>query len=316
MYLGGKNKVALQIDPIETLNFTTDSTLLIASELQERGYKLFCYSPQDLLLDCGKLYAIGDYIELDCGGETFTKYGWQKLLLEDFQIILIRQNPPFNQQYLTTTYILETLQKPLIINNPRAIRNVSEKLSIMNFQRLIPNTIVTENIGEIISFSHEHKTVIVKSLYNYGGEGVFKLEYVDENFQVTIKQLLKTYGYLMVQEYLPEIVSSGDKRVMLMDGEIIGAISRIPPSEEFRANMVLGGKGYPTTLTKTEKDICNAVGGFLKEENIFLAGIDLISEKLIEINVTSPTGLVVMNKLYNRTLEKIIVDKIENKLKR
>ena len=307
--------VALQIDPLESLNFTTDSTLLIANELQSRGYELFSYSPEDLSFEQGHLHAMGSYIELDYKRKTFAKLESKKVLLKDFQIIFVRQNPPFDQKYLTATYMLETLRGPTIINDPQAIRNISEKLCIMNFPKLIPDTIVTNNHREIKNFLVRHNVAIAKSLYGFGGADVVKLTRDDKDIDAKINLLLEKYGHLMVQEFLSDVNTLGDKRVMIMEGEVIGAINRMPSPEDFRANLVLGGKAYSTTLTEKEIEICAIVGHFLKSKNLFLAGVDLIAEKLIEINVTSPTGLVAINNLHQQAIEKIIVDKIETKVK-
>ena len=310
-----QKKVALQIDPIEKLDFATDSTMLIASELQNRGYQLFYYLPRNLFFERGGLYAMGSYIELDYSKGTFSKSEKQKVLLEDFKVIFIRQIPPFNQEYLTTTYMLETLKRPLILNEPQAIRNVAEKLSIVNFPKFIPETMITASNQEIKRFLAQYKIAILKPLYDCGGRGVIKLSHDSNNINEYVQRLLGKYGYVMLQEYLSDVVTLGDKRVLFMDGEIIGVINRKPQPGDFRVNMLMGGRSYSTSLTKKEKDICHYVGKFLKDRNLFLVGIDLIAEKLIEINVTSPTGFVAINKLYKQNIEKIIVDQIEIKIK-
>jgi glutathione synthase len=313
--LSKQKSIAFQINPIEGLHFESDSTLLIANELQARGYKLFCYLPDKLLYEHGKLYAIGHSIELDYDRKTFSQSESKKVLLKDFQVIFIRQIPPFNQEYLTTTYILESLDGPLLLNHPRAVRDVSEKLTIINFPEFIPETIITASYDEVKSFLNKYKTAVLKSLYDCAGNGVVKLKHDDSGIDDYINQLLQDYGYIMLQKFLPIISSVGDKRVMFLDGEVIGAINRKPKDGDFRVNMVQGGQSYSTILTKQEHKVCNIVGEYLRHKGLFLVGIDLIDEKLIEINVTSPTGLVAINRFCHRRVEKIIVDKIEKIIK-
>lgn len=315
MIMKQKKSVAFLIDPIKNLDFTSDSTLLITNELQIRGYELFYFLPQSLIFENDKLYANGKYFQIDYEGQNITELNSEKVLLENFDVVFIRQIPPFNQQYLTITYLIETLKHTLILNNPKSIRDVTEKLSILNFKDHIPDTMVSSNINEIKYFIEKYNVVILKPLYDCAGQGVIKIEYNAQNTENAIEAIVEEQGYVMLQEYLPNIRDFGDKRVMFLDGEVLGVINRKARQGEFRVNMIVGGKSYKTSLTQEEQKLCNEVGKFLKDKNLFLVGIDIIDEKLIEINVTSPTGLVAIKNLYGTDVEKIIVDKIETKLK-
>ena len=310
-----KKSVAFLIDPIEGLDFESDSTLLLANEFQARGYELFYLLPQSLIFEENCLYAKGQYFEIDYEGKKIIKLSTEKVRLENFDVVFIRQIPPFNQQYLTTTYLIENLKGALILNNPRSIRDVTEKLSILNFKEFTPDTMVSSIADEIVDFIAKHNFAILKPLYDCAGQGVIKVEYDGQNTTQNIDSIVKQHGYLMLQEYLPNIVDFGDKRVMFLDGEILGVINRKAKQGEFRVNMIMGGKSYKTSLTQKEQRLCIEVGKFLKDNDLFLVGIDIIDEKLIEINVTSPTGLVAIKNLYKIDVEKIIIDKIETKLK-
>jgi glutathione synthase len=315
MIMEQNKSVAFLVDPIENLDFTSDSTLLIANEFQIRGYKLFYFLPQSLIFEKNQLYANGKYFQIDYEGQHIAKLNSEKVLLENFEIVFIRQIPPFNQQYLTITYLIETLKRTLILNDPRSIRDVTEKLSILNFKDYIPDTMVSSNANEIKDFIERHNVAILKPLYDCAGQGVIKIEYNTQNIEKAIEAIVEEQGYIMLQEYLPNIRDFGDKRVMFLDGEVLGVINRKAKPGEFRVNMIVGGKSYKTSLTQEEQKLCDEVGKFLKDKNLFLVGIDIIDEKLIEINVTSPTGLVAIKNLYGTDVGKIIVDKIETKVK-
>lgn len=311
----GSKSVAFIINPIDNLDLSTDSTILIANEFQNRGYDLFYLKPSAIIMKNNNIYAEGYYFQIDYPNKSFFNLKSDQVLLDNFDVLFIRQNPPFNQEYLTITYVLENLKNTLVINNPKSIRDVTEKLSILNFKDIIPDTIVSSNLVELKNYIDKHSEVILKPLYDCAGQGVIKLEKSNAGLDNILEAQLLKYGYLMVQVYLPNIKIAGDKRVIFVDGEPLGVINRKTEGEEFRVNMVNGGKPYKTSLSSNEKKLCDKVGKFLKEKNLFLVGIDIIDEKLIEINVTSPTGLIAINNLYDERIEKIIVDKIETKLK-
>jgi glutathione synthase len=307
-------KIVLQIDPIESLDFDSDSTMLIANEFQQRGYEIFYFAPADLVWQNNSLYAQATAISL--AQNNYTKLSQSSLIsLQDFAVIFIRQIPPFNQQYLTTTHLLETLPNCYFMNHPEALRNVAEKLSILNFPEFIPQTIICHSLQQAQNFIKQKQICVAKSIYGCGGSEVIK---IDSNNEQTIQDLTAMFaehGFLMLQEYLPEVTKVGDKRVIIIAGKVIGAVQRMPRDGDFRANNVLGGTLHATKLTALEEKISAKIARYLNKKNILLAGIDLLNEKLIEINVTSPTCLVALNQLTKTNCEKDIVDHIEKKIK-
>ncbi len=310
------NIIAIQMDTLSKLSFETDSTWLISCKLFERKFNLFIYTPKNLFYKNGKVYAYGNFVDIiSYAPAKYKKAKAQTINLEKTKAILIRQNPPFNMEYITTTYLLELIKdKTLIINNPTEIRNYPEKLSVLNFPELIPPTIIaSSNLLEITQFIEAHQEVVLKPIYAFGGFDIKKLTPQDNNTKEIIKKYLRKYGSFILQKYLP-MVKQGDKRIILVDGEILGVMRRVPNSEDFRANLAAGGTAQPTELTKQEAEICNRLKPELKKRGLFIVGIDIIGEHLIEINVTSPTGLVAINILYNRKVETEIVNQIETKL--
>ncbi|MBX7145780.1 MAG: glutathione synthase [Alphaproteobacteria bacterium] len=306
-------KIALQMDPIETINIKKDSTFLLGLEAQRRGYELFYYNPKNLSLEGKKLYATGHFISLYNNADKFVDLkSVEKIDLRTFNIILLRQDPPFDMAYITTTYFLERLHpKTLVVNNPLSVRSGPEKLLTMDFVDFIPPTLITSNTDDIISFRKEHKDIIIKPLYGNGGAGVFHIKSDDENFKV----VLEFYGQffkepVVVQQYIPD-VRSGDKRIILINGSAAGAINRIPPMGEVRSNMHIGGLPQATTLTKRDQEICEALKPMLKKQGLIFTGIDVIGNYLTEINITSPTGLHEINHFDHVHLERILWDSIE-----
>ena len=285
------NKIlAIQGDSLFKLNPFTDTTIFLAFEIQKKNYKIFYYEPKNLSIIDSKVIAEGFFIKFNYDNKKFYKIlKKQKLNLIKCKYILIRQDPPFNQEYISTTLILETIKnKVKIINNPTAIRNISEKLYSVKYLRFMPNTIFTQNIEEIKKFFKRNKRVILKPIYSFSGNDIhlinkFKLK--------LIERLIYQYDYLMCQKYLPKI-SKGDKRVFLINGKICGAISRVPKKGSYLSNMSKGATAENTQLTKIEKSISKIIAKDLKKEQIYFAGIDFIDQKLNgDINVTSPTGL-------------------------
>lgn len=313
--INDSKSAAFLINPIESLDLKTDSSLLIAHELQKRKYKVFYFLASDLAYENSKITANGHYFKIDYDSQHILTLSKTKVLLDNFDVLFIRQNPPFDQQYLTITYLLETLKNTLILNHPTSIRNITEKLSIINFSNHIPVTAVYGNVQEIKEFILQYKTVIIKPLYDCAGRGVTKVTNTKHNLDYYIKSLVNKYQYIMLQKYLPEVVTFGDKRVILMNGDILAVINRKPQNSSFKVNIAAGGQSFQSYLTNKEIILCQEIGQFLKEENLFLVGIDIINGRLIEINVTSPTGLVALNNLYKLHVEKIIVDQIERKIK-
>ncbi len=289
--------VAIQGNHPSQLNPITDTTIFLAREIQIKKYKIFYYEPKNLSIIKNKVVAKGFFIKFDYSKKIFFKIlKKQKLELTKCKFILIRQDPPFNLEYISATYILDTIKNKIkIINNPNSIRNVSEKLYSVRYQKYMPSTIFTQNINEIKKFFNKHKKIIIKPIHSYSGNDIYLLNRF--NLKLIIK-FIKKHNYIMCQKYLPKI-SKGDKRVFLINGKVCGVISRVPKNGSFLSNMSKGAKPIITKLTKTENQISKMIAKDLKKENIFFAGIDFIDQKLNgDINVTSPTGL---KTLYDLT---------------
>ena len=295
--------VAVQGNHPSKLNPTTDTSVFLANEIQSKKYKIFYYDPKDLSVINSKVIAKGFFIKFDYTKKKFFKIlNKQKLDLTRCKFILIRQDPPFNLEYISATYILDTIKdKVKIINNPTSIRNVSEKLYSVKYQKYMPSTIFTQNIDEIKNFFKMHKKVILKPIHSFSGNDIHLLEKFNLKL---IQKFIKQHGYIMCQKYLPKI-SKGDKRVFLINGKVCGAISRVPKKGSFLSNMSKGAKPINIKLTKTENRISKLIAKDLKKENIYFAGIDFIDQKLNgDINVTSPTGLKTLFDLSGINLAK------------
>jgi glutathione synthase len=282
--------VAVQGNRLSKINPITDTSVFLAQEIQKKKYKIFYYNPKNLSIIKSKVIAKGFFIKFDYSQKKFFKIlKKQNLDLSNCKFILIRQDPPFNLEYISATYILDTIKDTVnIINNPISIRNVSEKLYSAKYQKFMPSTIFTQNIDEIKKFYKVHKKVILKPIHSYSGNDIHLLNKFDLRF---IKKFIKKHDYIMCQKYLPKIIK-GDKRVFLINGKICGAISRVPKKGSFLSNMSKGAKPINIKLTNKEKKISKLIAKDLKKENIYFAGIDFIDQKLNgDINVTSPTGL-------------------------
>ena len=312
-----KLKIALQMDPLEKLDLKGDSTFILGLEAIKRGFELYFYSPSDLIYKNNIVYAKAKILDLafENGKETFN-YGKIKVLkLSSFDVILMRQDPPFNMSYITATHILEKIvSQTLILNNPFHVRNAPEKIFVTEFSKFMPETLITRETNEIIKFRNKNKNIIIKPLYGNGGEGVFYIKDNDSNFNVIIENFLNSNEeQFIIQSYIPE-VKKGDKRIILIDGEVVGAINRIPAKNENRSNMHVGGKPIKTSLNKNDKLICETISPHLKAKGLFFVGIDVIGNYLTEINVTSPTGVREINRLNKTYIEKIFWDKALKKL--
>ena len=282
--------VAIQGNHPSKLNPKTDTSVFLANEIQKKNYRIFYYDPKNLSIINSKVIAEGFFIKFYYNNKKFYKIlKKQKLNLIKCKYILVRQDPPFNLEYISSTFILETIKnKVKIINNPTAIRNISEKLYSVKYQRFMPNTIFTQNIMEIKNFFKKNKHVILKPIHSFSGNDIHLLNKFKLKF---IQRLIKKHNYIMCQKYLPKI-SKGDKRVFLIDGKICGAISRVPQKGSYLSNMSKGATAKKTQLTKFEKNISKLIAKDLKKDQIYFAGIDFIDQKLNgDINVTSPTGL-------------------------
>ena len=295
--------VAIQGDDPSKLNPISDTTIFLANEIQNKNYKIFYYKPKNLSIINSKVIAEGFFIKFDYRKRKFFKIlKRQKLDLIKCKFILIRQDPPFNLEYISTTYILETIKKKVrIINDPTSIRNISEKLYSVKYLRYMPSTLFSQNIKEIKVFFKKNNKVILKPINSYGGNDIYLLEKFNLKF---IKKFIKRHDHIICQKYLSNI-NQGDKRVFLINGKIAGAISRVPKKGSFLSNMSKGAIPKNTRLTKFEKKISRLVAKDLKKENIFFAGIDFIDQKLNgDINVTSPTGLKTFYNLSKKNLAK------------
>ena len=296
--------VAVQGNHPSKLNPTTDTSVFLANEIQSKKYKIFYYDPKDLSVINSKVIAKGFFIKFDYTKKKFFKIlNKQKLDLTRCKFILIRQDPPFNLEYISATYILDAIKdKVKIINNPTSIRNVSEKLYSVKYQKYMPSTIFTQNMDEIKNFFKMHKKVILKPIHSFSGNDIHLLNKFNLKL---IQKFIKQHDHIMCQKYLPKI-SKGDKRVFLINGKVCGAISRVPKKGSFLSNMSKGAKPINIKLTKTENKISKLIAKDLKKENIYFAGIDFIDQKLNgDINVTSPTGLKTLYDLSGINLAKI-----------
>jgi glutathione synthase len=296
--------VAIQGNHPSKLNPKTDTSIFLAKEAQKQNYKIFYYDPKDLSVINSKVVASGFFIKFNYINKKFFKIQKkQKLDLIKCKFILIRQDPPFNMEYISATYILDTIKSNVkIINNPTSIRNVSEKFYSIKYQKFMPNTIFSQNINEIKKFFKNHKKVILKPVNSFSGNNIYLLSKFNLKL---IKKIIKRHNHIMCQKYLPK-VSKGDKRVFIINGKVCGAISRVPKKGSFLSNLSKGARPINIDLTKTEKKISKLVAQDLKKENIFFAGIDFIDQKLNgDINITSPTGLKTLYDLSKINLAKI-----------
>jgi glutathione synthase len=299
------NIVAIQGDQLSKLNPKTDTSIYLAIGAQKLKYKIFYYEPHNLSIINNKVLAKGHFVKFNYSNKNFFKTLEKKTInLSISKFLLIRQNPPFNLTYISTTYILDKIKKNVkIINNPTSIRNVSEKLYSSSFQKYMPNTIFTKDYTEIVKFLKKNKKIVIKPIHSFGGNDIHFFE-KNINKKLVLK-FLKKHGHIMCQKFLP-MIKNGDKRVFLFNGKINGAISRVPKSGSFLSNMSKGAKAISTNLTKIETKISNLIGKDLVKKDIYFAGIDFIDQKLNgDINVTSPTGLKTYYDLTGVDIAKI-----------
>ena len=295
--------VAIQGNQPATLNPKTDTSIFLAKEAQEKKYKIFYYDPKNLSVINSKVVASGFFIKFDYKKNKFFKILKKKKLdLSKCKFILIRQDPPFNMEYISATYILDTIKtKVKIINNPTSIRNVSEKFYSIRYQKFMPNTLFSQKISEIKKFFNNNKKIILKTVNSFSGNNIYLLSRFNHKL---IKKILKKHNFIMCQKFLPNI-SKGDKRVFIINGKVCGVISRVPKKNSFLSNLSKGAKPLSSNLTTIEKKVSNLIARDLKKENIFFAGIDFIDQKLNgDINVTSPTGLKTLYDLSKINLAK------------
>jgi glutathione synthase len=310
--------VAVQMDPIERINIRGDSTFALLLEAQARGHMLSYYTPDRLALAGDKLHAMVRALKVrDKEGDHFTLGESKRADLSSFDVVLMRQDPPFDLAYITATHLLERIHpKTLVVNDPAQVRNAPEKMFVMEFPELMPPTLITRELAEIKAFRKAHGDIVMKPLYGKGGEAVFRLAPEDLNFGSLYDLFAATFREpWVVQKFLPA-VKKGDKRIILVDGEFAGAVNRIPAPDDLRSNMVRGGVPTATELSARERDICKALGPKLRERGLMFVGIDVIDGLLTEINVTSPTGIRAVKNFGGPDVAAMIWDRIEAKRKR
>jgi glutathione synthase len=310
--------VAIQMDPIESVNIDADSTFVLALEAQRRGYRLYHYLTQHLSLRQGRVSAWSRPLVVRREKENhFTLGEAVQLELDQVDVVLMRQDPPFDMAYITATHLLEHIHpKTLVVNDPVHVRNAPEKLLVTHFPDLMPPTLISTDRRQILDFRAEHGDIILKPLFGNGGAGVFHITPHDDNLNSLLEMFTQLYREpIIVQRYLPE-VRQGDKRIILIDGIAVGAVNRVPAAGESRSNMHVGGRPEKSGLTRREQDICAAIGPTLKDRGLIFVGIDVIGDYLTEINVTSPTGLQEINRFDGTTLESQVWDAIEARLSR
>ena len=308
--------VAIQMDPIDSIDIDGDSTFVLALEAQKRRHELFHYLPGDLNFAGNRLWARARSLGLRREkSDHFTLGPFRRLDLAGVDVVLMRQDPPFDMAYITATHLLEQIHpRTLVVNDPFEVRNAPEKLFVSRFPEFMPPTLISTDGEEIAAFRAEHGDIIVKPLFAQGGAGVFHVGPEDENLNALLGMFAeRSREPVMVQAYLPE-VREGDKRVILIDGAAAGAVNRLAPPGEARSNLHIGGKAQKSTLTAWDLEICAAIGPTLKERGLIFAGIDVIGEYLTEINVTSPTGLQEINRFDSVCLEANLWDAIEARL--
>ncbi len=309
--------VAIQMDHVSSIDINGDSTFVMALEAQKRGHKLLHYVPGKLSMSNGRILAEAEPMEVRREhGNHFTLGERRTIdLADDVDVVLMRQDPPFDMAYITATHLLEHVHpETLVVNDPREVRNAPEKLFVTRFAEFMPPTLISSDRDQILAFRKEHKDIIIKPLYGNGGAGVFHIKPEDENLNALLEMFTMLYREpIIAQAYLKD-VRAGDKRIILIDGEIAGATNRVPMEGEARSNMHVGGKAVKSEITDRERDICAAIGPELKQRGMIFVGIDVIGGYMTEINVTSPTGLQEINRFDDVCLEADIWDAIEAKL--
>ncbi|MEP5939008.1 MAG: glutathione synthase [Erythrobacter sp.] len=312
-------RIAVQMDPIESVNIAGDSSFALMESAQARGHSIFEYHVESLTLAADdRLYAECHPVTVQrVVGDHFTKGEAQRLDLgKDIDVILMRQDPPFDMGYITATHLLDRIEgETLVVNNPTSVRNAPEKVMVLDYRQFMPPTLVTRSVDEVKRFMAEHGAVVVKPIHGNGGKAIFRVPADGDNLTALFEVFNQTWPEPhMVQPFLPE-VAEGDKRIVLIDGVVAGAINRIPGEGEFRSNLAMGGSAEPTQLTEREQEICAAMGPELKRLGLTFVGIDVIGGKwLTEINVTSPTGIVAISNFDGTDLAGMIWDAIEGQV--
>jgi glutathione synthase len=311
-------RAAFQMDPMPSINIGGDSSFALMLRAQERGISLWHYSVQDLTWESGRLYSMAHPVTVQHVAGDHYRFGEPKILDlgRDVDVVLMRQDPPFDLSYITATHLLERIRgETLVVNDPESVRNAPEKLFVLDYAHFMPPTMITRSLGATRKFLDKHGQIVVKPLHGNGGKAIFKIDADGANLSSLMEVFNTAYVEPhMVQAFLPS-VAAGDKRIVLVDGVIAGAVNRIPGEGEIRSNLAVGGKAAKTELTKREQEICEALGPELKKRGLVFVGIDVIGgEWLTEINVTSPTGIVAIDKFNGTDTAGMIWDAIEARL--
>ena len=310
-------RVAVQMDPIDRIDIIGDSTFALLLEAQQRGHDIFYYTPADLSLHGDRLLARGQSLKVeDKHGAHFELTAPRVENLADLDVVLLRQDPPFDMAYITTTYLLERIHpRTLVVNDPAHVRNAPEKLFVLDFLDLMPPTLITRALTDVQAFRAEYKDIIIKPLYGNGGAAVFRIKPGDGNLSSMVELFQTVFREpFMVQEYRPE-VKQGDKRIILVNGEIAGALNRVPQADETRSNLHVGGTAVPVELNNRDREICASLKPELKRRGLIFTGIDVIGPYLTEINVTSPTGIRQVKAFGGNDIAAMIWDVIEEKVR-
>ena len=310
-------RVAVQMDPIDRIDIVGDSTFALLLEAQQRGHDIFYYTPADLSLHGDRLLARGQSLKVeDKHGAHFELTAPRLENLADLDVVLLRQDPPFDMAYITTTYLLERIHpRTLVVNDPAHVRNAPEKLFVLDFLDLMPPTLITRALTDVQAFRAEYKDIIIKPLYGNGGAAVFRIKPGDGNLSSMVELFQTVFREpFMVQEYRPE-VKQGDKRIILVNGEIAGALNRVPQADETRSNLHVGGTAVPVELNNRDREICARLKPELKRRGLIFTGIDVIGPYLTEINVTSPTGIRQVKAFGGNDIAAMIWDVIEEKVR-
>ncbi|MEX0954817.1 MAG: glutathione synthase [Rhizobiaceae bacterium] len=306
-------KIAVQMDHVSTLSIAGDTTFALSLEAQRRGHELFHYTPDRLSLNDGRAIARLEEMSVrDEAGSHYTLGEPVRTDLSEMNVVLLRQDPPFDMNYITTTHILDRIHpKTLVVNDPAWVRNSPEKIFVTEFPDLMPDTLITRDAGEVAAFRKEHGDIIIKPLYGNGGAGIFHLREDDRNLSALLEMFDQMFREpFIVQRYLKE-VRKGDKRIILIEGEPVGAINRVPAEHDSRSNMHVGGRAEATELTAREREICATIGPSLRERGFVLVGIDVIGDYMTEINVTSPTGVREVKRFGGADIAALFWDAVE-----
>jgi glutathione synthase len=309
-------RVAIQMDPIDRLVIRGDSSFALMLEAQRRGHELLYYTPSDIAMRDSRIIAHIQPVEVaDEEGNHYRLGERRQIDLAESDVVLLRQDPPFDMSYITTTHLPEALVPDvLVVNDPASVRNAPEKLFVTQFPDLMPPTLITKSLEDVKAFRREHRDIIVKPLYGNGGAAIFRLQQDDTNLASLVELFQTVFREpFIVQRYQPE-VRKGDKRIILVDGEIAGAINRVPSTDETRSNMHVGGRAEPTGITEREREICARIGPELKRRGLIFTGIDVIGDYLTEINVTSPTGIREVKRFGGADIAALIFNVIEDRV--